>query len=96
MSTSIHDIIETEKMSNCCGSSMYELGDNYLCRDCGDHCEAVSEEECPLEGRMGQCKEGECFHGKDRAFSNDQLAQIAKKEKECDLAGCEGNEHKCV
>lgn len=45
MSTTIHDIIENEKASNCCGSSMYELGDNYICTDCKEYCEAVEDEE---------------------------------------------------
>lgn len=44
MSTTIHDLIETEKSSNCCGASMYELGDNYICTDCKEYCEAVGEE----------------------------------------------------
>lgn len=45
MSTELRDLIETEKSSNCCGASMYELGDNYICTDCKEHCEAVSDEE---------------------------------------------------
>lgn len=44
MSTTIQDFINTEKSSNCCGSSMYELGDNYICTDCKEHCEAVEDE----------------------------------------------------
>jgi uncharacterized protein YecT (DUF1311 family) len=44
MTTELRDMIETEKSSNCCGSSMYELGDNYICTDCKEHCEAVSDE----------------------------------------------------
>lgn len=31
--------------SNCCGSSMYELGDNYICTNCKEYCEAVSDEK---------------------------------------------------
>ncbi len=45
MSTEPHDIIETEQSSNCCGASMYELGDNYICMRCKDHCEAVVGDE---------------------------------------------------
>ncbi len=45
MSTELRDMIETEKMSNCCGAAMYEMGDNYLCRDCKEWCEAVEPEE---------------------------------------------------
>ena len=68
MSTTLQDIIETEKSSNCCGASMYELGDNYICTDCKEYCEAVSDEEEPtdLEGRL------------DRAFSADQEKIIAQ------------------
>ena len=45
MSTTLQDLIETEKGSNCCGASMYELGDNYICTDCKEYCEAVSDED---------------------------------------------------
>lgn len=45
MSTELHDLIETEKSSNCCGASMYELGDNYICTDCKEYCDAVEPEE---------------------------------------------------
>jgi hypothetical protein len=44
MSTTLHDFIEKEKCSNCCGASMYDLGGNYICTDCKEHCEAVSDE----------------------------------------------------
>ena len=30
--------------SNCCGASMYELGDSYLCTDCKEYCEPATEE----------------------------------------------------
>lgn len=45
MSTTLHDLIETEMMSNCCSASMYQLGDNYICTDCKEHCEAVTEDD---------------------------------------------------
>ncbi len=44
MSTSIDDIIESEMSSNCCGSSMYEMGNSYICLRCKEHCDAVTEE----------------------------------------------------
>lgn len=44
MSTFIEDLKETELMSNCCGSWMYYLGDDYICGDCKEHCEPVTEE----------------------------------------------------
>ncbi len=44
MSTELQDIIEREKMSNCCSAAMYEMGDNYICTDCKEWCEAVDEE----------------------------------------------------
>jgi len=75
MSTTIQDI--KGGMSNCCGAAMYiDLG---ICSDCKEHCEAI-DDECPLKGRMGQCREGQCIH-EDRAFSHDQLKEIAAIEK---------------
>ena len=56
---------------------MYELGDNYICTDCKEHCEAVEDEKSD-----------------DRAFSREQLAQIAHMEKQCADAGCDDNGHK--
>ena len=83
-------MIETEKSSNCCGAAMYEFGDNYICCDCKEHCEAVEDEEpTDLEGRLDAA-----FKKADRQFSPEQLATIAQKEKECKEAGCEDT-HKC-
>ena len=45
MTTTLQDLIETGKSSNCCGSSMYELGDNYICTDCKEYCDAVEDEK---------------------------------------------------
>lgn len=44
MSTELGDMIESEKSSNCCGSSMYEMGDNYICTRCKEWCEAVNDD----------------------------------------------------
>lgn len=42
----MNNVIEkTEKFSNCCGRIVYELGDNYICTYCKEHCEAVSEDQ---------------------------------------------------
>mgnify|MGYP001612242841 CR=1 FL=1 len=33
-----------ENGSNCCGASMYQFGDDYICTDCKEHCEPAEEE----------------------------------------------------
>lgn len=30
--------------SNCCGASMYELGNTLICTDCKEYCEPAKEE----------------------------------------------------
>lgn len=44
MSTERQDIITRDKSSNCCSAAMYEVGDNYICAECKEWCEAVDEE----------------------------------------------------
>jgi hypothetical protein len=44
MSVDISDFKETKLMSNCCGAWMYDLGGNYICGDCKEHCDAATEE----------------------------------------------------
>lgn len=41
----VSDVTATDRSSNCCGSSMYELGDSYICTDCKEYCEAVGKND---------------------------------------------------
>lgn len=36
--------VTSEDSSNCCGAAMYELGEDFICKGCGEHC-GVSEYE---------------------------------------------------
>ena len=61
-----------------------------------ERCDHVCSGNCRRVGCHCECGE---FHDHEvvgRAFSHEQLAIIAAKEKECADAGCEGIEHKCV
>lgn len=42
MSTERGDLFENETSSNCCGAKVYAGG---LCKDCGEHCEAIADED---------------------------------------------------
>lgn len=37
--------ITAEGGSNCCGASMYEWGDNLICKECKEWCEVEKEDE---------------------------------------------------
>lgn len=41
----VSDVTETELMSNCCSANMYELGEAYICTDCKEYCDPVTEEK---------------------------------------------------
>jgi len=69
----VSDVTVTDRSSSCCGSSMYEFGDSYMCTNCKEYCDAVGEDD-----------------DTDRAFSHEQLAIIAKAEREthtCAICG---------
>ena len=34
-----------EGISNCCFAPVWKLGDSCMCKDCGEHCEEVEDEE---------------------------------------------------
>ncbi len=46
---------------------------------------------CPVSGGYTDCH---CGHPMPRAFSKEQLAHIAAREKECAEHGCDDNGHK--
>lgn len=77
MSTELHDLIETGKESNCCGAAMYEFGENYMCRDCKEWCEAVEPEE---DGTS------------DRVFSAEQQRMIERFTAEAEAQQDENGE----
>ena len=42
----------------------------------------TNKTECPMKGRMSQCKEGECFHNKNREEENKKQRIFQRKQKE--------------
>lgn len=43
MSTDIHDLYDTEVVSDCCSAKVYsELG---ICADCKEHCDSIKLED---------------------------------------------------
>lgn len=40
----INDVTAPKVCSNCCGGTIYQLGDTYYCKACSEPCDPVSEE----------------------------------------------------
>lgn len=87
----VSDITITDESSSCCGAQMYEFGDSYMCCECREYCDAVSDDE----DKAYSFAELSEMRKSERVFSNDQLAQIERFERQCRDAGCEGPDHKC-
>lgn len=67
----VMDVTATDDlMSNCCGAAMYEFGENFICKECKEWCDAVSSDD-DTDG---------VIDGRDREFNPRQLAIIQAHE----------------
>lgn len=90
MSTEPYDLYANDVVSGCCGAKVYENHD--ICTDCGEHCSSEPEdnEEMPgFDGTRAALEEISI----NRTFSPKQERIIARHEKICELAKCEGPDH---